>query len=77
MFEFDPAGPHAQWTWIRKDGVRLGRFAVRPLEEYRAAAPRPPPSDSLGSRDPSPVQVAEPEALVMVRVTVHARAESG
>jgi hypothetical protein len=46
VFEFDAAGPHARWRWIRKGGVRRGRFAVPPLPEYRAAAaagPGPPP----------------------------------
>ena len=51
VFEFDAAGPHARWRWIRKDGVRRERFAVRPLGAHRAAESRPPISESPGGRD--------------------------
>jgi hypothetical protein len=57
VFEFDPAGPHVRWWWIRKGGVRRGRFAVRPLDEYRlgsAAGSRlPPAAAAAADGDPS------------------------
>jgi hypothetical protein len=39
VFEFDPAGPRAEWQWILKGGERRGRFAARPFDEYRRLAP--------------------------------------
>ncbi len=53
VFEFDPAGPYARWRWIRKDGLRRGRFVLPPLPEYRAAPGRtgPPPSQSPAGGD--------------------------
>ncbi len=35
VFEFDPAGPRAEWQWIFKDGERRGLFSARPFDEYR------------------------------------------
>jgi hypothetical protein len=46
VFEFDAAGPHVRWRWIRKDGVRRERFAVRPLDCAGGGGSRPPPSES-------------------------------
>jgi hypothetical protein len=54
VFEFDAgagAGCGVQWRWIRKGGVRRGRFASPPLAEYRAAAldAARPPSDAASA----------------------------
>ncbi len=60
--EFSAAGPQAQWWWIRKDGVRRGRFALRPWDEYRAAAgARPSRSEPFAGRGPG-----HPDAAIRV-----------